>query len=143
MAVVVKEEELQKLFVFVVEFAQDMLQKNGEFYPFGATLALDGQVVAEAGYQGDDQPNAQDVYVAIHQRFVTAGGEGGIRAAALVANVAIPDELEAPSRDAIRVHLEAQGFARFIYVPYEATAGQALRLHDPVLVDVEPGFFGG
>lgn len=141
MAVAVKEEELQKLFVFVVEFAQEMLQKSGEFYPFGATLAQDGKVVAEGGYEGDDQPDAQDVYVAVHKRFAVAGAEGRIRAAALVANVVIPDELEAPSRDAIRVHMEAQGFARFIYVPYETTAGQTPKLHDPVLIEVEAGFF--
>jgi hypothetical protein len=79
--------------------------------------------------------------VAVHERFVAAGANGRILAAALVANVAVPEELEAPSRDAIRVHLEAQGFARFIYVPYEVTSEQTLRLHDSVLVDVEPGFF--
>lgn len=141
MAVAVMEEELQKLFVFVVEFAQDMLQKSGEFYPFGATLARDGQIVAEAGFEGEEHPKTQDVYVAIHKRFSAAGVEGDIRVAALVANVAMPEELEAPSRDAIRVHLESQGFARFIYVPYEVAGEHTLRLHDPVLVDIEPGFF--
>jgi hypothetical protein len=138
----VTQEQLEKLFGFAVEFAQDMLQKNGEFYPFGATLADDGQIAAEGGYTGDDEhPSPQDVYVAVHERFAAAAAENRILAAALVADVAVPEELEAPSRDAIRVHLEAQGFARFIYVPYEATSGQAPRLHDAVLVDIDPGFF--
>lgn len=141
MAATVTEEELQKLFVFVVEFAQDMLQKSGEFYPFGATLAQDGRIATETGYSGDDHPDAQDVYVAIHERFAEAGGAGGMRAAALVANVKVPDELTTQSPDAIRVHLEAQGFARFIYVPYVSDGETPIVLHDPELVDIEPGFF--
>jgi hypothetical protein len=138
----VTQEQLEKLFGFAVEFAQDMLQKNGEFYPFGATLGLDGQIAAEGGYDGDDDhPSTQDVYVAVSDRLAAAGADGRIHAAALVANATVPDKLEAPTRDAIRVRLEAEGFARFIYVPYEPSSEQTIRLHDPVLVDIDPAFF--
>jgi hypothetical protein len=60
-----------------------------------------------------------------------------------VANVTIPDEFEAPVRDGVRVHIESEGYARFIYVPYEIVVADEpeVRLHDPFAVEVDPSFF--
>ena len=42
-----------------IPFAQEMLAKNGEFYPYGASLSIDGEVKMEASYTGDEQPESQ------------------------------------------------------------------------------------
>ena len=64
-------------------------------------------------------------------------------AVALVANVIIPTELEPVAESGIRVHIEAPGFARMVYVPYEFVTGedQPVRLHEPTAVEIEPDFF--
>ncbi|MET0254297.1 MAG: hypothetical protein ABW193_00805, partial [Luteibacter sp.] len=93
---------------------------------------------------GDDHPLPQEVYRTIAEGLTQASARDGILAAALVAQVSIPVELEAASESGIRVHLEAPGFARFVYVPYEAQRdGDAIlvHLHEPLAVEIEPSFF--
>ncbi|MET0936731.1 MAG: hypothetical protein ABWX83_12105 [Luteibacter sp.] len=139
----VTNERLNQLFTFSMDFAKDMLAENGNFYPFGATVTETGKVAAEAGHDGTtDDPEAHDVYRAIFERFATGKPEEAV-AAALVANVIIPDEFEAPVRDGVRVHIESEGYARFIYVPYEIVVADEpeVRLHDPFAVEVDPSFF--
>lgn len=139
------QDHINRLFSFTAEFAQEMLKANGEFYPFGATVTKDGEVAAVGGDAGgDDHPLPQEVYRTIAEGLALAAARDGILAAALVAHVSVPVELEAPSESGIRVHLEAPGFARFVYVPYEAQRdGDTFRvhLHEPLAVEVEPGFF--
>jgi hypothetical protein len=139
----VTQARLNQLFTFSMDFAKDMLEENGDFYPFGATVSEEGKLAADPGHDGgDDQPDAPDVYRVIFERFSTARPAEAV-AAALVANVTIPDEFDAPAKDGVRVHLESEGYARFIYVPYEIVSvdSREVRLHDPFAVEVSPSFF--
>ena len=36
--------ELDQLLNFALEFAQKMLKEHGEFYPFGASMGMDGKI---------------------------------------------------------------------------------------------------
>ncbi|HVI54803.1 MAG TPA: hypothetical protein VM621_07095 [Luteibacter sp.] len=138
----VTQERLNQLLTFSMDFAKEMLEENGDFYPFGATVSEEGKLAADPGHEGDGEPEAQDVYRVIFERFST-GRPAEALAAALVANVTIPDEFEAPAKDGVRVHLESKGYARFIYVPYEIVSADAreVRLHDPFAVEISPSFF--
>jgi hypothetical protein len=138
----VTQARLNQLFTFSMDFAKEMLEENGDFYPFGATVSEEGKLAADPGHDGGDEPEAHDVYRVIFERFST-GRSSEALAAALVANVTIPDEFDAPAKDGVRVHLESQGYARFIYVPYEivSTDTREVRLHDPFAVEVAPSFF--
>jgi hypothetical protein len=139
--------QLQALLGYCTEFAQAMLKDSGDFYPFGATLSSDGDVVAAGGHDGNEKPEPQAIYQLLASAFSTAARAGNISGAALAANVNVPEQYQSPSKDAIRVHVEAAGFARFIYIPYEIAKpglfkrGRALTIHDPFSVDVGPGFF--
>jgi hypothetical protein len=137
------QDRLNQLFTFTVDFAKDMLAENGDFFPFGAVVSDAGTVSAEAGQDsGAEMPDAHEVYRVIFERFAGQKPDNAI-AAALVANVTIPDEFESPVRDGVRVHLESEGYARFIYVPYEfVTEGEPeVRMHDPFAVEISPSFF--
>jgi hypothetical protein len=139
----VTQARLNQLFTFSMDFAKEMLVENGDFYPFGATVSEGGKLAADPGHDGvDDQPDAPDVYRVIFERFSTNRPSEAV-AAALVANVTIPDEFDAPVKDGVRVHLESDGYARFIYVPYEIVSAESreVRLHDPFAVEVSPSFF--
>lgn len=139
--------QLQELLSYCTDFAKTMLNDAGDFYPFGAKLSLEGQVVAVGGHNGSERPLPQEIYQLLKGAFVSEAQNGSISGAALAANVNVPEQYASPSRDAIRVHLETPGFARFIYVPYEvAKAGLfkkkfSVTLHEPFAVEVSPGLF--
>ena len=139
------ENPVNRLFGFVVEFAEQMLAKSGEFFPFGGSITGAGEIAAAAGMpdDGSEHPNAQDVYRQVAQGLASRASDDDVAAVALVANVIIPTELEPAAESGIRVHVEAPGFARMVYVPYEFVTGeeQAIRLHEPVAVEIEPEFF--
>jgi hypothetical protein len=141
----VTQDRLNQLFTFSMDFAKEMLEENGDFYPFGATVSVEGKLAADPGHgDGDDEPEAHDVYRVIFERFSASRPSEAV-AAALVANVTIPDEFDPPAKDGVRVHIESEGYARFIYVPYEVVSADTreVRLHDPFAVEVTPSFFPG
>jgi hypothetical protein len=139
--------QLHELLTYCMDFGQIMLKHSGEFYPFGAVLSPEGKVVAVGGSNGNEHPKAREIYHLLTETFEFAAKNGKIFGAALAANVNVPEQYDSPSRDALRVHLETQGYARFIYAPYEITKSgflkrkSAIILHEHFSVDVNPVFF--
>jgi hypothetical protein len=139
--------QLRKLLAYCMDFAQTMLRDSGEFYPFGAVLSPEGEVVAVGGDDGNEHPKPQEVYHLLTRAFVSEAESGKIFGAALAANVNVPEQYESRSRDALRVRLETEGFACLVYVPYEITKSgplnktSALVVHEPFSVEVSPAFF--
>ncbi|NID14247.1 hypothetical protein [Luteibacter yeojuensis] len=139
------ESPVNRLFGFVVEFAEQMLATSGEFFPFGGSITDTGEIAAAAGMadDGSEHPNAQDVYRRAAQGLASlVSRDDDVAAVVLVANVIIPTELEPVAESGIRVHVEAPGFARMVYIPYDFTGeDQTVRLHEPVAVEIEAEFF--
>jgi hypothetical protein len=65
------------------------------------------------------------------------------------ANVNIPSQFSPVSPDGIRVHIESEGYARYIYVPYKITSTglfkkkRAVELGEAFAVEINPAFFSG
>lgn len=138
------DDQIDRLFSFATQFAQELLAESGDFYPFGATISADGTIAGVGGdVGGAEHPQPLDVYRSISDQLVSTAAAGGIVGAALVAQVTVPPELNAPSESGIRVHIEAPGFARFIYVPYGlSTDGETtVQLHEPLAVEADATFF--
>jgi len=139
--------QLHELLTYCMDLAQILLRDAGEFYPFGAVLSPEGKVVAVSGSDGNEHPKAQDIYDLLTEAFVSKAKSGKIFGAALAANVSVPEQYKSPSRDALRVHLETEGYSRFIFVPYEITKSgflkrtSAITLHEMFSVEVSPVFF--
>ena len=49
-------QDYNALLQFLMPFAQQMLKKHGEFYPFGAAVSTDAEVVGHATHWGDEMP---------------------------------------------------------------------------------------
>jgi hypothetical protein len=143
----VSPEKLHELLSYCTDFAKTMLNGSGEFYPFGAAVAKDHKVRAVGGYDGNEYPNPQDIYRLLADGFTVNAKDGSILAAALAANVNIPDAYEAPTRDGVRVHLECVGYSRFIYTPFRITKkglfkkSHFVEFFEPFSVEVPPSFF--
>ena len=139
---------LHELLTYCVDFATTMLNDSGDFYPFGAVIGSDGELRTVAGYDGAEQPAPRDIYKILGEGFKAMAKAGEIRAAALASNVNIPPEYPAPARDGLRVHIECEGYARFIYVPYVLVhkgliwKSREASFYEPIPMEVQPAFFG-
>jgi hypothetical protein len=106
------QDDLDGLVNATLPFAQQMLARHGEFFPFAAAVTADSTVELLGADPGaDDRPASTDVLDQL------VGGlrdrAGSFRAAALVADV------RAGESDAVRVELEHRdGHAICVLLPY-------------------------
>lgn len=104
----------------VVPFAEQMLAKHGEFYPYGGVLTPLGEVELVGTEDGHCQPPPQEIIDSLLAAFRERAISGICKATALVADVrALPGDAEEET-SAIRVSLEhASGLAIDVFIPYE------------------------
>jgi hypothetical protein len=116
--------KLEELLNYCTGFAKQMVQAHGEFHPFGAVIAANGQLTAVGGYNGDEHPRGPEIYNLLQDSMKVQFGKREIVAGAIAVNVDIPVQFEPPFPDGIRVLLECSGFSRFIYLPYRISGGR-------------------
>src|SRR5437867_4090945 len=75
--------DFDELLNFLIPFAQQMLSKHGEFFPFGAMVSATGEVTAEAAYDGDEQPPSERIIDLLTGAFRQKAAERQIRAAGI------------------------------------------------------------
>ena len=73
-------EDYNALLELLMPFAEQMLKKNGEFFPFGAAVSTEGEVRACATYDGNETPASEEVIAMLAQGFQGEAGDGKIRA---------------------------------------------------------------
>jgi hypothetical protein len=111
--------DLDELLNALVPFAQQMLSKHGEFYPFGASVDAKGEVRCVAGDVGDEKPESQDLIELLLNGFREEAKRGDIRAAAICYDVRIVPPGQKEKTDAIALRLEHKdGESLEAYVPY-------------------------
>ncbi len=112
--------ELERLMNHVIPFAQQMLAKHGEFYPYGGVLTPLGEVELVGTEDGHGQPPSEELISALLVAFREHANNGTCKATALVADVrALPENADGET-NAIRISLEhASGLAIDVFLPYE------------------------
>lgn len=107
------QDDLDSLVNACLPFAQQQLERRGEFFPFGASIAADGETKMIAGDPGQgEHPLSSDV-VSIMVDGLRARRDS-LRAAAIATDVRLTDG------DAVRVELEhAEGHAIAVFLPYK------------------------
>jgi hypothetical protein len=144
----VDPRKLHELLTYCIDFANAMLNDAGEFFPFGAVANPDGDVRAAGGFDGEEHPDPQEIYELLAESFTASAQTKKISAAALAAKVNIPAEYGSPAPDALRVHLECEGYSRFIFVPYVLERKGVFRKSieaqflEPFSVEIGATFFG-
>jgi hypothetical protein len=112
--------DLDQLLNALLPFAQQMLSKHGEFYPFGSAMSTDGKIEAHAAYDGGEQPPSQQLIDLLTQGFRQQASSGKIRAAAICCDVRAIPPGQSEKTDAICVSAEHQsGEAADVYLPYK------------------------
>jgi len=140
------DDHLHELLLCCMNFARKRLEEAGDFYPHGAVLAANGEMEDAPAYPGGKRPKPHEVYDFLVGAFKAGASEGRYLGVALVANVNIPQQFEPAAPDGIRVLVETQGYARYVYVPYrmstdDSPEGRTLRLFAPFSVQVPAEFY--
>jgi hypothetical protein len=133
---------LDDLLDYSLKFAQQLLKKYGEFYPFAAYVGLDGKVTP-VGIQADNEhPKSQemiDQYTALLKHLASTG-EANAVALCYDSRVSLDG---GPKKDAISVALEdSSGDCMACYLPYKKKTFGGYQ-YDPVSgLQAERRFFG-
>ncbi|MFO0828715.1 MAG: hypothetical protein U0572_11290 [Phycisphaerales bacterium] len=112
--------DLDNLMNALLPFAQQMLAKHGEFYPYGSTMTTGGEIVSQAAYSGDDHPKSQPLIELMTQAFRAMAASGEIRAAGICYDVRTIPPGQTEKTDAICLGLEHQtGQSVSVFLPYK------------------------
>jgi hypothetical protein len=116
--------ELDGLFNTLLQFAQTMLRKHGEFYPFGAIMTSSGEIRhIAARIESDDHPPSQPLIDLLTETFKNQATKGELRAAGICYDVLTIPPGENEKRDAICCNLEHySGETVDVFVPYVKAA---------------------
>ena len=106
------QADMDNMLDAALPFAQQMLAKHGEFYPYAVSMSADGQVAMVAADIGKEKPASLDLLAVLYQRLAAEAKE--LRAAAIVSDVKLGS-----GGDAIRVEIEHQGGALAVVLPYK------------------------
>ena len=106
------QDDLDGLLGLVLPFAEDMLGKHGEFFPFGGSISSQGHPSLTAAEPGlEESPSSDQLLATLHEG--ARANATTTRAAAFVADV------RADGSDAVRVELEhVEGVALVVLLPY-------------------------
>jgi hypothetical protein len=109
----VEQDDLDGLLDTVVPAAQQLLEKYGEFFPFGAAVTGDGETRLLADHPDrTEHPTSADVLTALVDGV--RGQRDDLRAVAICSDARLADS------DAIRVDLEhREGAAMAVLLPYK------------------------
>jgi hypothetical protein len=112
--------DLDQLLNSVLAFAQLLLSKHGEFFPFGSSMKLNGEIIMDGADTGGEHPPSQEVIDLLAQSYEQRAGKGELRAAAICADVRVVPPGKADKTDAISVGLEHRsGEAVAAFLPYQ------------------------
>lgn len=116
--------DCQNLMNAALPMAEQMLEENGEFFPIGAVLRINGEIRHMAGHDGREQPPSADIIRLLKQAFVEGAKTGDYLATALVYDVRVSLPSTGEKSDAIAVSLDHRDhYSVTIFFPYQLADG--------------------
>jgi hypothetical protein len=117
--------ECEFLMNAALPFAEQMLLKHGEFFPYGSALTANGEIAGVGVYDGREQPPSKDGILLLKQAFQHGVKSGEYTATAPLYDVRIILPSSGKKSDAIAVSLNHQGdYSVIVMFPYEIKRGQ-------------------
>jgi len=116
--------ECETLMSSMLPFAEQMLIKHGEFFPFGGAMQNDGKIVSVSGYDGNEQPPSDHVIDLIKRGLLDGARKGKYRATALVCDVKVNLPATGEKSDLISVSLNHRDdYSVIVMFPYRIEGG--------------------
>jgi hypothetical protein len=125
------QADMDNMLDAALPFAQQMLAKHGEFYPYAVSMSAGGEVAMVAAEVGKEKAASIDVLALLYEGLASRAQE--LRAAAVVSDVKLGSV-----EDAIRVEIEhREGGALAVVLPYKTQRG-GIKYGDLAAIPAEP-----
>jgi hypothetical protein len=112
-------EEMDMLLDALLRFAQQMLEKHGEFHPFAAALDSAGELQLVAADSGEEQLDSSEVIELLYEGLTRQAVAGEIRAGGVCVDVRVTPPDSSEKTDAISVAIEhANSDPVEVFLPY-------------------------
>jgi len=100
------QDEMDVLLNFLLPYARDQLEQNGDFVPTGATLSEAGTVSAVNAGTDDARASSDVVVAALTEAIRREAEAGAVRACGVVDTARVPRPGMPEMTDAIRVRID-------------------------------------
>jgi hypothetical protein len=129
--------DCDELLNFVMPFAEQMLSKRREFFPFGAAMRASGEIVPVQGRISRwRRPKSADLIRQIKDAFIDAARKGEYKATAVAYDMRVTLPSSGKQSDAIAVSADHRdGYSAIVVFPYSLDGGE-------VTLDVPLGYEG-
>ncbi|MEM9293894.1 MAG: hypothetical protein AAGD01_19605 [Acidobacteriota bacterium] len=117
--------EIEEFLNQSIGFAEQMLRKFGDFYPYAVAKRLDGEFTMMSAQGDDENPDPAELVAAFEQELREGAQKGEFVATAIVYDVTIPlppDDVESRAIGISLDHKESESLV--IYMPYELDGEQ-------------------
>ena len=111
-------EEIEQLLRYLLPFAEERLNRDGEFRPYAAMVAADGSLKSVSS-PVDEEPDVGELLLTLHAELRERAAEGAIRASGIAADVTLTDPDSGEETDAVQLELDHVDTDPVdVYVPY-------------------------
>jgi len=116
--------ELERLKNVLIDQAKYFLANAGEFYPFGAVISTDGDIVPLGAQFENDRPTPQEVIGVLENSILRKLSKNEVKIAGIGTDVNYKPAGETEKKSAIQVRiLESSGVSVDYYLPYRNETG--------------------
>jgi hypothetical protein len=137
------KEECEALMNALVPFAQQMLSKHHEFYPFGGTMSVDGKIAQSASTTGEEHPASQPLIDLLEEGFRDGAKRHLYKATAIVVDVRTLPPGKKEKQDAVEVRLDhVSGYSARVLFPYAFSPKGDLVFEPPFAAPGDGKIFG-
>ena len=105
--------DLELLLDVALPFAQKMLKKHGEYFPYGNSMSMTGEIKDVGAFDGDEHPASADVIAMLRNAFQSQAKNGEIRASSICYDSRVIPPGSASKSDAIALALDHEICNRF------------------------------
>jgi hypothetical protein len=115
------KEDCEKVMNSVLPFAQQMLKRYGEFYPFGGFMKPNGEIVHVGAKDGkSEHPKSDNLIALLRQSLTQMAAKGLCKATAVLFDVRVTPPGSATKMDAIQMCLDhADGYSAEVFMPHK------------------------
>jgi hypothetical protein len=125
-------QENEEVMNALLGMARTLLSKNGEFFPIGATMKLDGGVGFVAVQDGDEHPPSQKVIDALTGTFRAQAKLNEVKVTGLAYDVRTIPPGGSAKVDAVAVRLDhVGGESLVVFFPYRILPSRDVEFSDP------------
>jgi hypothetical protein len=126
------KEDAQALVDEFMPFAEQMLTKHQEFFPFGGRMSLDGEITHEGASDGSEQPPSQTLIDLLRKTHKQQAVQNEIRAACIVYDIRTIPPGMTEKQDAIAFEVDHRDdYSVLIVFPYSVAGTGELQIEAP------------